>query len=977
MGLVEEIFPKIQTIDFKLSAPEKVRIMLVQLKTDPEDWEEKDGLPFLKDYSQHSNYIDWVISEASRVTANIIIFPELSVPEKVVIPLQHWSEDSASIVIAGSHYFYSKHIGFISRCPIIVSGRIYYSEKYNPAPIEISPIGGEGLHKGQNLFFFKNTTIGNFAVLICSDYLENTLKKTILRMNPDFLFIVAYQKDSNVYHSRISIDIEEQVPGIYCIYSNMFCSGSGDGRSSVFGMMDKIYLEKLRKANLSDLDPRYKAIELKSDQECLVVECNLSDKRPYAKRTVKTKPNIKVISKSIKQDKSNVQFTQLIAHYDERYSRIDELYVPPREFDQMLSLLESNRLLFIVGDPGIGKTYTAVAFLKHYFNLGYEPIWFTGIERTDRVNQRIILENFHPKPGQAVYFEDPFGRTSFEKRDTIASVFGPLLDHLQNMDARVIVTSRKEIFEQFTMESLTSVDLNKFSEEMNIIKPSYSNEKLQMILDKLANDISWYNNIESRELVYDAIYKNQLGTPLAIRDLVFSTASIGSAEILSEHLERRGIEETQLFSIEMEACKLKTKLFLALIFLFGNQKLSTLSDWYNHVGRSLDLSSEYWSGTAPILSELRSQDGYRIEQYGFKISRYRFAHPRYEEAFCQLMERNFIVFDIVVSVLKSVARTNLMTAIKAANAKSKKYPKLAENMLKNLVLLIVTQASLFQISQIGFKLVGTTELTGYEGFFQLLEKITNLKDIALRINKETDLIAIAYTIRFLNYYCRRLARMGKIEHNWKSEFGELIDIDRISHLIDDENNFQKIAEILIRLKTLSKACYKYVNRYLSNIAHKDLLIQFYTLPVSQRIKLYECTEQDTYVRTLLKKNINQEEVKNLRQGVKKWLASNPSPEVGLVIDDGAIEAIKRGRSLLPVGVLKTTGNFDMNQAIGLLDIYENLIGVCIAAYSSNEVALIKGHHSTLIDSILGYSYGSNVALDRSIVIKENEGLDQT
>ena len=42
---------------------------------------------------------------------------------------------------------------------------------------------------------------------------------------------------------------------------------------------------------------------------------------------------------------------------------------------------------------------------------------------------------------------------------------------------------------------------------------------------------------------------------------------------------------------------------------------------------------------------------------------------------------------------------------------------------------------------------------------------------------------------------------------------------------------------------------------------------------------------------------------------KKWIIGSVAPKGEIIIDQGAIKAIKNGKSLLPAGVIKINGNF--------------------------------------------------------------------
>ncbi len=70
------------------------------------------------------------------------------------------------------------------------------------------------------------------------------------------------------------------------------------------------------------------------------------------------------------------------------YDRIDDLYVPPVEFEEIKKILKRDRFVIITGTPEYGKTYTAIRLLWEYYNDGYEPKWIKGEEEPERKEVR-------------------------------------------------------------------------------------------------------------------------------------------------------------------------------------------------------------------------------------------------------------------------------------------------------------------------------------------------------------------------------------------------------------------------------------------------------------------------------------------------------------------------------------------------------------------------------------------------------------
>ncbi len=85
---------------------------------------------------------------------------------------------------------------------------------------------------------------------------------------------------------------------------------------------------------------------------------------------------------------------------------------------------------------------------------------------------------------------------------------------------------------------------------------------------------------------------------------------------------------------------------------------------------------------------------------------------------------------------------------------------------------------------------------------------------------------------------------------------------------------------------------------------------------------------------------------------KHWITSLKSKGT-IIIDDGASNAVKSGRSLLPAGVKKIFGRFQKGDAVGITDLRGEAVGKGLTRYSTNEIERIRGRKSREIEEILG------------------------
>ncbi|WP_312532010.1 glutamate 5-kinase, partial [Paracoccus sp. (in: a-proteobacteria)] len=86
---------------------------------------------------------------------------------------------------------------------------------------------------------------------------------------------------------------------------------------------------------------------------------------------------------------------------------------------------------------------------------------------------------------------------------------------------------------------------------------------------------------------------------------------------------------------------------------------------------------------------------------------------------------------------------------------------------------------------------------------------------------------------------------------------------------------------------------------------------------------------------------------------KRWIAAM-KPKGEITVDDGAVLALGRGKSLLPAGVTLVTGEFGRGEPVLIQDRNGNRVGFGMMRYSAEEARQIAGHRSDEITAILGY-----------------------
>ncbi|RAI38585.1 glutamate 5-kinase [Rhodoplanes roseus] len=100
---------------------------------------------------------------------------------------------------------------------------------------------------------------------------------------------------------------------------------------------------------------------------------------------------------------------------------------------------------------------------------------------------------------------------------------------------------------------------------------------------------------------------------------------------------------------------------------------------------------------------------------------------------------------------------------------------------------------------------------------------------------------------------------------------------------------------------------------------------------------------------------------------KKWIAGSLEPKGTLIIDAGAVAALRRGKSLLPAGIVRVEGEFSRGDAVVVRGPDGFEIGRGLSAYDAADVERLRGHSSADIPKILG-SHGRTAVIHRDDLV---------
>jgi glutamate 5-kinase len=94
---------------------------------------------------------------------------------------------------------------------------------------------------------------------------------------------------------------------------------------------------------------------------------------------------------------------------------------------------------------------------------------------------------------------------------------------------------------------------------------------------------------------------------------------------------------------------------------------------------------------------------------------------------------------------------------------------------------------------------------------------------------------------------------------------------------------------------------------------------------------------------------------------KRWLGFAVQTQGRLILDDGAVSAIvKKGKSLLPVGVVDADGTFDRGEIVSLVDLQNREVGRGLTNYGVQDVLQIRGKKTSELRDIIGQNVYAEV-----------------
>ncbi|MCB0164252.1 MAG: hypothetical protein KDI79_08510 [Anaerolineae bacterium] len=390
-------------------------------------------------------------------------------------------------------------------------------------------------------------------------------------------------------------------------------------------------------------------------------------------------------------------------------ANLEKLYVPPAQYPAIRETLKTKGFVVIVGDPQLGKTYTAINLLYEYYLQGYEPHWVLARNVFKSGDETPIQEVYHNqgledvfslerfiRPNHILYLEDPFGSASKQDLELVneKNLFKVtlLLDIYKSRSSddtpppKIVVTSRSAIFRQ-ALKLQPELEKNAIwlrvgdnGEESGDDKDkvSYSFSERVQLAEKYEH---LYQPTWLKETSAEAIEKLEYILSLAISTLwtphslqIFFQRSTNITLDKQENLEQcitESLNIAEAFAKEIALLPLSEQLVFVIIYLINFQKanrkpwqsqFSEFSGYERYIAliQTLDEDEEVghlaWQEVIenyPGIIELieGSKDNWPNPTF------IRFRHPVYENAVSKFLSNNPVVLDRIFARIPALLQT--------------------------------------------------------------------------------------------------------------------------------------------------------------------------------------------------------------------------------------------------------------------------------------------------------------------------------
>ncbi len=345
-----------------------------------------------------------------------------------------------------------------------------------------------------------------------------------------------------------------------------------------------------------------------------------------------------------------------------RYKNLQTLYVKPTEYDDILNKLETDHVVFIIGEPHMGKTYTALYILWEYYQKDYETLHIRHdklihlLHRHNNNLKELLLELFSPKDQRSriIHFDDPFGETSERRTEAFAKGIDTFLKMAKSYEhLRVLVTSRLNIFNEALSEHSAHEDLEQLEKTLRV----HTSYRREVLLDIFHRYTKFYTPAWAQDeritSALDEKLPSMLPAPHNIEFFVSTSETLNSLDAVLSHVE----ESKKMISALAGWMKLMLpheQIFLMWVEISSTANIlfpgSPASEIEIEKSYNKTLAYLFSEGHLPGIPTVPFSSAYdkfetilieRRDDSQTESLRLDFVHPSYHEAFWYAINRKF------------------------------------------------------------------------------------------------------------------------------------------------------------------------------------------------------------------------------------------------------------------------------------------------------------------------------------------------
>lgn len=127
-------------------------------------------------------------------------------------------------------------------------------------------------------------------------------------------------------------------------------------------------------------------------------------------------------------------------------SKKEKYFVKTKAFEESLKCLDENGIVFITGNPGVGKTITSEMLAMHYATQGFSVKYTTNTSDLSYLKKSLSRDK---DKKEIVYIDDCFGQVYFQMRENQNKELLSLIKYINlHSNKRLILNSRVTIFRE-------------------------------------------------------------------------------------------------------------------------------------------------------------------------------------------------------------------------------------------------------------------------------------------------------------------------------------------------------------------------------------------------------------------------------------------------------------------------------------------------------------------------------------------------